>query len=232
MATVADIIKRALRSIKAIDPQETPTTQTYADSLETLNGMLKLWSASSQAIYAPNLVSWPVPAATTSFTIGSAGDIDTTRPKSILSGYLRDSGGNDYPLRVKAIEKYANIVLKSVNGLPENLYLRKGYPLWTVYFEVATDVAYTVYLELLQPLTTYTAVTDTFSAPGEYEDTVVYNLAVRLQPEYPVTDAFQLVAGLAKEAYSDVRNINLHPVPSSKADVPGGRTSTTNIYEG
>lgn len=231
MATVADIIKRSLLSIKAIDREETPSATEYADYIKTLNGMLKSWSAAPFNLYAPNQVTKVLTVGDTSQTIGSGADIDTTRPKSIVSAYLRDSGNTDYPLKVRSIEEYAGVVLKTVSGKPDIIYVRKGYPNWTIYFDKAVDEAFTLYLELNQPLSTYTAETDTFTAPDEYEDAVVYNLAIRLQPEHVISKEFQVVSGLAQNALSILKRANAHPVPTASICMPGKR-QRSDIYEG
>ena len=226
MATVADVIKRAMRSLVVLPSGATPTAQEYTDHIETLNGMLNLWSTELMA-FAPAQVSGSVAADTASVTVGSGSDIDTTRPVKIVSAYLRDSNSIDYPLDIRSINEYEDVALKTVGSLPEIMYIRKGNSEWTLYFDTKTDTSYTLILEVIQPLATYSASTDTITAPAEYMDALVYNLALRIAPEYGVKN-IQLVAGLAQNSLAKIKTLNVHPIPVIKTCASG----RSNIYAG
>lgn len=226
MATVAQLIKRAMRPW--LSSGESPTTDEYSDALETLNGMLASWSA-GQGIYAPSQQTKSLSSGTSSLTVGASGDLTSTRPKRIDSAYLRDTNNNDYQLNIESITDYSRLLYKATNGLPEVVYVRKGHPNWTLYFDYSTDQEYTLILELMQPLSVYAATTETVSLPTEYEDAIVYNLAVRLSPEH--TNLSPIVIGLADETLQTLENINMHPVPKTSTDrIRGGGRS--NIFIG
>lgn len=228
MTTVADIIKRAMRKIHAIDSGETPTANEYTDGLEELNSMIRALSAKPSSLYAPNRVTKSLAAGTASFTIGAAGDVATAMPKEILSAYLRDSNDSDIPLLIRNLKEYEQILDKTTTGWPRKLFKRKGTALWTMYFDYVTDEAYTLILELYQPLATYTATTETITLPGEYEDMYVYNLAPRLAPEFGgiVSDDLRT---LARGTLKNVKDANIHPVINISSK-PFGGSRIGNIY--
>ena len=54
----------------------------------------------------------------TSYTIGSGGDIDTIRPSAIFTAYYT-LGGLDYPLQVLDYKTYSEIGTKNIGAIPE-----------------------------------------------------------------------------------------------------------------
>ena len=235
MATVGSIIKRAMRALTVIDPENDPTTQEYTDGIELINAMNASWSAAPVHLYAPSQVTHSVVATDTSYTVGSGATIDTTRPEEIYSAWLRDSSGNDWPeLDIKSLKEYTKIIDKDASKMPEKLYIRKGYANWTIYFDCASDASYTLYLELLQKLPTFSAYTDTFNLPDAYQDATVYNLALRWAPEFGTAvnqQALQIIAKLARDTIKVVKNQNSHPVPQMHTN-PFSKNEPSNIEVG
>lgn len=183
--TAQELIKASLRAIQAIATGETPTDAEIQDGLEALNMMLRYWGTKRTLIYYIEVENFTLTAGTESYTIGSSGDFDTVRPLKISGGYTR-SGGIDTPFKVVDEKKYRDIAQKSYSGgVPRWVWYN---PSWganergTIYVFPAGSG--TIYLHCLKPLGEPTGLTETVLFPGEYDDPIKWNLALRLCPEY------------------------------------------------
>ena len=183
MSTVNDIIKRALRKCGIRDVTD---TTKLTEAMNALNDMLESWEGILH--YAPTEESFTLTAGTESYTIGSGGDFDTVRPIELLSAFIRDSSGVDYPVDVTLTkQEYDDIADKDASNRPDKLYYAPENPLGKIYFNYAPSSAETFHLASFKPYTAYTATTDTINEPTSYEKAMVFNLAVDLAPEYNIT---------------------------------------------
>jgi hypothetical protein len=180
MATVNDICVKALRLIGIRDFTD---TDRQDEALAALNALLTSWRLSMH--HAMIEESFPLVAGTNSYTIGSGGDVDTARPIRILSAYIRDSSGLDHSVNVNMSKyDYDKIYDKDASERPTKLYYARENPLGIIYFNSNPESVETCYISSLKPYDVYTALTDTFLLPVEYEKAVHYNLAIDLAPEY------------------------------------------------
>jgi len=182
MAIVSDILYGALRLCRV---RTTSSTQ-MTEALSAFNLMLKAWE---EAMITPTTSSFTLTASDAEYTIGTGGDLDTTKPMSIKSAYVRDSDGTDHEIEVSMSPiDYDLVSDKDYNGRATKLYYDADYStgLGKVYLDCAYSTAETLYLTMYQGHTTYTAITETIVQPTEYEKAMTYNLAVDLAPEYGV----------------------------------------------
>ena len=219
MASAADIIKRSLRLIGAIAGGETPSSTEQADALEALNAMLDSWRTESLAVYALRDETLSLTGAA-SYTIGSGGNLNTTRPVKIESAYERASD-TDYPVKIASAAAWYALASKSTSStnVAEWLYYEPAYPLGTLYLypKPTTGV---LHLVTWVPLTSYAA-SDSVALPPGYQDAITYHLALRLAPEFgrPVTPE---LAALAKAAKDNIQRVNFRP-PLMSTGLEGGR---------
>jgi len=183
--TAQELIKASLRVIQAIATGETPSDSEMQDGLEALSMMLRYWGAKRTLMHYIEVENHTLTAGTASYTIGSGGDIDTVRPLKITGGYTR-SGSRDTPIEIVDETKYREITQKSYSSGPV-AYVWYN-PSWgsdergTIYVYPASGD--TLYLHCLRPLGEPTGLTSAVLFPGEYDDPIKWNLAVRLCPEY------------------------------------------------
>ena len=210
----SDLIRSSLRLIGAISSSEAPAADEAMDALEALNMMLNSWGA-------VRFLSKNTPTIThilngsTSYTIGSGGDIDTIRPSAIFTAYYT-LGGLDYPLQVLDYKTYSEIGTKNIGAIPEYVVLKPDYPLSTIYvFPVGSGGVLT--LSAVRPqveLNINDDVQDIY--PPEWIRAIKYNLAIEIAPEYGVTVSPEIVA-LAKEAKDTVMR-SMISIPKAKFD--------------
>lgn len=211
MATVRDLIKGSLRLIGAIATGETPPAEELNDGLDALNDMLDSWSLENLLVYQRVRTTHTLTVNDATYTIGSSGDINTTRPVRIEKAAILDVAANpDIELPVKIIERdeYAEIVTKDLTATyPWELYVNYGSPLTTLTLYPVPSAANTLVLYHWQPLTTYSSLSTTLALPPGYNRALRYNLALELAPEYG-REPSALVFERAVESKHNLKRIN------------------------
>lgn len=183
--TVSDLIKRAYRLIGVYSIGETPSDDEMTDGINALNSLLDSLGTSKLLIYALTLDTISITAGTSSKTIGSTGDVASTRPAWIdPSTYLLVSGVS-YPLTILDDQEYNGIGQKtSTSTIPNYLWYKADYPNGTLTFWPVFSAAATLKLWSWKALTGYSSLTDTLSVPPGYEEMLTFNLACNLAPEH------------------------------------------------
>lgn len=178
------IITRSLRMIGVVKHGEEPGAPQLTDSLETLNTMIKAWQAERLMISVQTLESFPLVVAQGDYSIGVGGDFNTARPMNLLSSFVRDTNGLDYPIEVFTRGEYYRICNKTAPGRPTALYYDPLPTLGYVRLNPVPLEVETIFLDSTKPLTTFTALNTSSAFAEEMSETIIFNLAVRLSPEF------------------------------------------------
>jgi hypothetical protein len=232
MAIVSDIVYGGLRLCGI--RYDTLTTTQLAEALTAFNEMIASWEEIHH--YAPAEETLTLTAGTESYTIGSGGDLDTTRPMRIESAFIRDSDGYDHSVNVILSKReYDEIYDKDISGRPDALYYAPENTLGILYFNKAPDAAETLYISSIKPYPAYSALTDTLLEPIEYEDALRYNFAITIAPEHNVS-LLNTVIEKSVILKNDIARRNSRLVPSAKVDPAlrriGRRSASFNINTG
>ena len=228
MANAEDIIKGALKKLGVYAAGETLNNDDLADALEALNDMLGSWSINGLNLLAETLINTSVAAGVGSITIGSGATWDTTRPTRIVGAYVRDSNGIDLPVRIiEDRSEYDRIIDKTITGRPRALFYDATYTTGTIYLDMVTDEAYTLFVVALIPLSNLALKTTTVSLPDEYKLALKTNLAVVLAPDYEKSISPELGA-IAFESRSVLQRNNSKPVVARLSELSTGRTFNIN----
>ena len=221
-----DIVTSAFRKIGITNPTATEIDQ----GRETLNDILATWSIEGLLIPSVTREDFTLTAGTGSYTIGSGGDFNTSRPIRIIAGYIRDSN-TDYPLAVGNVVDYEEIRQKSLQSRPTTLFYIPDYPLGRIMFDMVPDKAYTFHLTSEKALSTFPDATTDVSLAPEYKRALIYNLAVELASEYDI-QVQQQVFQIAQEAKYYIENYNASMKPPEEIKVDSALLTTTryNIY--
>lgn len=208
MATASDMINRSLRLIGAIGQSETPTAQESADSLYALNSMMDADGISRMMIPQMLEENFPLVASQASYTIGSGGNFNTTRPVRIESAFIRSTSGSDFPLQIIDNESYDSISLKTTTSdYPGYFYYENSFPLGKIYLWGAPSTAYTLYINSWKQLQNFTSLTTALSMPPGYQKYIEYNLAVEIAPEFGMTVPDLVLRG-AVDSKAEVKRFN------------------------
>lgn len=204
--TAQTLINAALRAIGGVASGEVASTQELADGLEALKFMLRHWSNNNIRVYMISQNTLTLNGAV-SYTIGSGGDCDTSRPEAIKGGYVKDSNNFDWPLSLIDEGKYRSLSLKSLAGPAQYLWYNPDFPLGVLYFWPLCSG--TAYLDSLKPLSEPSLISSSVQFPPAYDEAIKWNLVLRLCPEFG-KEPSPLVLGLAKSALQDIEAKNFN----------------------
>ena len=185
--TAGEMIQAALELLGAVDPDETLGNAEASKALKFLNLLLDAWSADRGKIFIRTEDTKVLTVGDGNYTIGAAADIDTVTPVKIEQAFLRDSNGNDSPLRVNMTQaEYNALTVKGQTNIPGAIYFTGGTDPATIYFDYAPDQAYTLYLFSHKPLTKITDINTQVVVPDGYEAALTHVLALWLASPFQV----------------------------------------------
>ena len=230
MATAQTIIDRALRLIGAIASGESPTTDEGTDALTALNAMIDSWRNDRLMVYALSESTLTLTPTDASYTIGTGGNINTTRPVQIESAFCR-SGDVDYPVEVIDKARYDAIPDKTTTSdIPQFLYYDSAVTTGNINIWPVPSTANVLHVTMWTVLSTLAAVETTVTLPPGYERALAYNLAIEVAPEYEKTVS-QEVAKIARESLAALKKINSRQIIAySELSINGNRRG--DIYAG
>lgn len=231
--TPNDLIRLALKQANVLGIGQDPTAEDLEDCFNLLNMMLAQWQRRRYAVYTLKHVS-KVANGSAFYTIGPGGDFDMARPGKVESAFVRQLNTAppnyvDYPLEIiRAREDYDRIFLKSMQSFPEYLYYETSYPLGKLYAWPIPGSQYELHVTLMEQLQTFATAFDEIDMPPEYQEAIMYNLALRIYPMYglQVNDA---VAALAKASMNILEATNVQ-VPRLKLPASLTRSGVYNPY--
>ena len=200
---VSDLLTTSLRKIGALSSGETIETTRQSEALSALQSMLRSWGALKANVFASIKEHITLTPTQYVYTWGSGGDITTARPNQVIGAYILDSDGTTHPVDLISEGRYRGITMKTTTSRPYALYYHPDYPLANVYLYPVPETAEDLYLDSFKPFTetgSFGLSTDTLVFPVYYEEPMVYNLAIRLAPEYGKAVPIE-VAAIAKESY-------------------------------
>ena len=181
MATTAlDILNRAASSVGVKVIGQALSTNEAADYLALLNDMIESWANENVLIYNRDEDTHVLTASTASYTIGDNGDIDTVRPQVIKEAFIRDSSNYDYPVEILPIDLYFDIMIKTSEGRPYELYYDHDFAssLGKIYLYYTPDTGDTLYLYSLKELGSFAATSTAVTLPPGYNLALWTNLAI------------------------------------------------------
>lgn len=217
MATAGTLITAALRKIGVSDPGETLSSEDMNTGLEAMNDMLAMWTAEGLHLYATTQENFPLTSAQ-SYTIGTGGNFNTTRPLEIVQAFTR-VGDSDYSCSIIEKSEYNLFSNKTTTGsYPTSLAYAPEYPLGKIYvYPVSTGTLYLESRKLLQQFATSSTI---YNMPEEQLLAIKTNLARVLAPEY----GKPLDPNLAEQAmtFKNILKSLYIRVPRAKFDFGGG----------
>lgn len=226
---VKDLIKASLRKLTVYASGELPSPEELADGLLALQSMLRRWAGKQIVVYSSTKETFTMSTGVNPVSWGSGGVFTTTRPNKILGAFVTDSSNTSHPVSVISEVEYRNITNKAIQDRPYSMFYNPSYPLGYVYLYPVPSIAESISIDSLKPFTetsSFDDVLSTLSFPPNYEEALIYNLAVRLASEFgkAITEE---VSSIALSSYNDIIGLNsgnqVEPVSFS---VPAGRTGS------
>lgn len=241
MATGIQIITRSMQALGILGRTEVPTAGEANDALTTWNAMLDSWSDGEDLMSFVVLErSFPLVVGTSSYTIGSGGVINTSRPHDISQAYIQDSLGNNFLMEILPRDKWNQIGNRSsimTSQIPDTMFYDPQYPLGVINIFPTPLINYTCFFDSTQDQLDFTTLTQSLSLPPAYERAYVLNLAVELMSAgFPCLLDDKALARLlanAAEAKANVKRSNIKDVIADyDAALVDHAQPTYNIYRG
>ena len=233
--TAIKLITRAMRLARVLGVGEAPTSAESANGLEALNSMLDSMSTERLNAYYIVEETLTMVAAQATYTMGSGGDLNTTRPTRIEDSCFIRNASLDTPLQLLNFEAYAAVVSKTVaSTIPYYLFVDMQNPLVNLtFYPVPSDTSSVAHIFSWKQLQQFAALTDVLALPPGYEEMIASNLAVRwAAPEFG-QDAPPAVIALAIRSAASVKRINAPaPIARSEAGVMTRRWQSGSIWWG
>lgn len=209
-----------------------PTNQDLADALDTLNDMLGNWSINNLTIYVNTRETLTLVISQATYTIGSGGDLSTTRPEHIVDMYLRDAtNGNDSYMRPLTEEEYDDIIDKTIESIPDSYFYAPEYPLGKIYLYPVPSDTDTLLITSKKPFASV-GLNDSFTLPNGYDAAIKYNLALELAPLNGY-EPDQVLVSQARKTLKDIKRKNSTKLAMTvKGNMPRTGKRNYNIYTG
>ena len=205
MTTPRALITRALKKTGVTGVGQTADPADISDAFDDLNSMLGQWAHRRWiSFHTVDVV------VTTS---GAASYALATRPDRIEAAFVRINPGStspaDFPLDVlDSREDWDRVTQKAQPGLPAAVFYDNAFPTGTLYLWPNPATPCEVHLTVKGPeIAALLTLDDAINLPYEYEEALLYNLAVRLRPSYQLGPD-PILSALAVTSLNTVRVAN------------------------
>jgi len=227
---VSTLINSSARKCGIVASGASVTSDESTDILEAMQIMLRSWAAEKVNVFHSVSETFTLAAGTATYTWGVGGAISTLRPNGLIGASILSSGVT-YGVDILSETEYRRITTKTTGGRPYGIFVDYGFPYVTIKLYPAPDAADTLVLDSLKPFTeasSFSAGSDTLQMPMYYEEAIVYNLAIRIAPEFGKTITRD-VARIADTSWARISNKNaanyIEPVKIVLPVNPSGRYS-------
>lgn len=201
MATVKDIVNRALRTLGVLADAEEATGNQMQDGVDALRDMVAAWSLGQVMVPWRTVETFALSDDQIAYTYGTGGDFDAARPVEIYDATLILDGGNRSPLRPIGAKAWNQRRTPLILGRCTAYWWEPTFPLGTLRLD-CYPIDPTISLVVGKPIELPDAITSaTGVAPG-YDRALRFNLAVELGPEYGVP-----VSGDLRKLASDSKRV-------------------------
>ena len=177
MPTAQNIIDNAAKLVGAVEPGTSVNATESGDLLLLLNMMLDAWATEHLLVFANTRESFSLVAGQSTYTMGTSGNFNTTRPEQLISAYLTDSSGTDWPIDLVDVDWYERQPQKTDQTIPYALYYDPQYPLANLIMYPVPDTTYTLHVTSWKPISNLSTLSTSLSMPPEYQMAITYNLA-------------------------------------------------------
>jgi hypothetical protein len=232
MATARDLISAALRSIGVLASGEAMTAAEGQDALATLNDLLDSWRLERLLVYALDRETLTLVPGTSSYTVGTGGVLNITRPVRIEHAVVQGAGSairREIP--VLGHHEYLQLAEPTRTATePSAVYYDATFPLATLIVYPVPTTAAQVVLSVWRVLSAFATLDATVSLPPGYARALRTNLAAEMCPEY----GRPLLPEIAGQAAESKESIKRHNAPELYLELPatltsrGGYTITTD----
>lgn len=201
------------------------------ECLAELNTFMDACATERLLCYTVQQDSLALTASTSTYTIGSGGAFNVTRPTKIVDPcFVRDGSRYDSPVKVINAESYGRIVDKGAGfTVPQYLYYDAGYSATstgTIFLYPSPSASLTLFINSWKQPGQFSTLSQTVMLPPGYQEFIEYNFALRMASG--LAELEPTVLRIARESKARVAALNA-PEPISRLDYSMPRS---NIFTG
>jgi hypothetical protein len=236
---VRDIFIAMMEVVGATTLDEVPEASEMQKCLRHVNLMLDSWSARDLLQLATVQENFPLVAGQRAYTIGPSANFNTAKPIEIVRAFVRDAGGNDYPIDVKTVEIYESYGDKMISSArPAAIYYDPGVTQQAAHvgtincYPIPDSSSDRLYFDSQKYFTEFSGLTDNVAFTPAYFRAIVYNGAEAIWR--PMGRKGPIPGDIHAEAVKSmqiIENMNARPIVAG-LDLPGCKTGRGgyNIY--
>lgn len=202
MSTVRVFLTDAMAALGLLAANETMNADDGALALRTLNRLVETWNAQHLMVYTINRNTFPLTINQQSYTLGTGGNFNITRPVRIENASIIPTASDstlEIPIAMLRDEEWREVSVKSITStFPTMVYPQGNYPLNTLSFWPVPTTACSVVLYTWGQIQPFSTLDDSFALPNGYEEPLLYMTAIRLASAFGLQPP-QSVISLAME---------------------------------
>ena len=208
MTTANELILSSMRLIGVVATGETPSADEEATALDALNIMIDAWCLEDLFLFRIVENTFSLTSTVSTYTIGTGGTFNTTRPIEIISAFIRQSNV-DYDVFINSKQRFDQLTQKNITStLVTELYYDPAMPLGTINVYPVPSNTQSLHISSKQQLTQITAPDDDIVVPPGYLRALKYSLAIEIAPEFGV-QVTQDIAMIAASAKAHIKRKNI-----------------------
>jgi len=222
--TALNLITDVLLDMGVIADQETPTASQAVGALVKLNDLIESWNIDPLKLYGATQYVMPLVTNQASYTIGTGGNLNISRPDTITSAFVRNttavaSQQQDIPITILTDQQWADIPVKGMTGsFPYAVWFNMTFPLIVANVTpVPTASNYSLVLWEKNANSEMTLST-VLSFPPGYARAIKYSLFVEIAAGYQIAvpESIALLAMTSKMSI-DRQNLQIDTLDVSKS---------------
>lgn len=192
-------IEAALRTLGVLALDQTPEATQYTNALVKLNGLVGELRVKGLQIFQRTTYTMTLTNGTSSYNIGTGLTLNTPYPLHLLQAIRLDANSSTRVDMDIIANSNFNRLPSNSSGVPIQINYQPKINMGVVQLWPTPDsysaTNVTIQLTYLRPLEYFSSSTDTADFPEEWVSAIIYNLAVRLAPEYgiPLQDRSLLI---------------------------------------
>jgi hypothetical protein len=173
-------VRTALGATLSLLGVKVPTQAQLLEAMTFLNIMVNEWSGDDLTIYEYVEETFSLVVGQGSYTFGTGGDFSSERPLTLESAYLKNGANKSYEVNVVSRDEYNRIYNKTTTGRPERIFYAAEFPLGKIYTDLVADDTYSLVLTTAKVMQDITGLDDDILLPQNYEQAIIYNLAINM----------------------------------------------------
>lgn len=210
MATALELFRESLSLTNSVGSDQELTDQEAEDCLSILNDLIESWSTQSLAVFGQANQTFNTVNAQATYTIGTGGNWNTTRPVRISEPAYSVINGASFPCTSMTQGEYDLITVKTQpNAFPYRYLFVNDYPLGLVTLWPVPNQVTPVTFPIERVLTSIAALTTVLTFPPGYKKAFKYALAEEAASMFGSNMAdYPDVARIAKESLANIKRAN------------------------